>query len=207
MRVDLDERAKLCDLMLEYGPEAPTLCAGWAVRDLAGHLALRERRPDAVPGVLIPALRGRAERVQNQYAADWPGVVALLRQGPPRWMPTSVPRIGQVANTAEFFVHHEDVRRAQPGWQPRPADATRDGALWSAVGRMAWLPLRKAPCGVRMRAEGYGELVARKGEPAVRVLGDPGELLLFALGREEYRLDFEGDPELVRALRGSDRKL
>ncbi|WP_020498385.1 TIGR03085 family metal-binding protein [Sciscionella marina] len=207
MRVDLDERALLCDLMLEYGPDAPTLCEGWAVRDLAGHLVLRERRPDAAPGVLIPALRGRADRVQNEYAARWPEVVNLVRTGPPRWMPTSLPSVGKVANTAEFFVHHEDVRRAQQGWRPRPADAERDRALWGAVGRMAWLPLRKAPCGVRMHAEGHGEIVARKGTPSVRIDGAPGELLLFALGRDQYQLDFEGDPDLVRALTSSERKL
>lgn len=206
-RVDLDERRALCELMLELGPDAPTLCEGWAVRDLAGHLVLRERRPDAVPGALFSALSGHTERVQSRYAAEWPHVVALLRAGPPRWMPTSIPRVGQAANTVEFFVHHEDVRRARSGWQPRAAESQRDRALWAGVRRMAWLPLRKAPCGVTMHAPGHGELVARKGAPTVRVTGEPGELLLFALGRDEYRLDFDGDAEPVASLRASHRAL
>jgi uncharacterized protein (TIGR03083 family) len=41
------ERAALCDLFDEVGPDAPTLCAGWTTRDLAAHLVIRERRADA----------------------------------------------------------------------------------------------------------------------------------------------------------------
>ena len=43
------ERAALCDLFLEVGPDAPTLCGAWTTRDLAAHLVVRERRPDAAP--------------------------------------------------------------------------------------------------------------------------------------------------------------
>ena len=52
------EREALCDLLTDLGPEAPTLCAGWRTRDLAAHLVLRERRPDAAPGILLPLLAG-----------------------------------------------------------------------------------------------------------------------------------------------------
>ena len=33
------ERQQLADLMASVGPDAPTLCEGWTVRDLAAHLA------------------------------------------------------------------------------------------------------------------------------------------------------------------------
>jgi uncharacterized protein (TIGR03083 family) len=36
-----EERNELCDLMLETGPDAPTLCEGWTTRDLAAHLVIR----------------------------------------------------------------------------------------------------------------------------------------------------------------------
>ena len=45
------ERADLCDLFRAVGPDAPTLCEGWTTRDLAAHLVVRERRPDAVAKV------------------------------------------------------------------------------------------------------------------------------------------------------------
>ncbi len=50
------ERAALADLMLEVGPDSPTLCGDWTTRDLAAHLVLRERRPEAA-GLVVPALR------------------------------------------------------------------------------------------------------------------------------------------------------
>src|SRR5882762_622635 len=40
--LDLVERRELCDLFLELGPDAPTLCEGWTTLDLAAHLVLRE---------------------------------------------------------------------------------------------------------------------------------------------------------------------
>jgi hypothetical protein len=43
----LDERLALAALLDQTGPDAPTLCAGWQTRDLAAHVMLRERRPDA----------------------------------------------------------------------------------------------------------------------------------------------------------------
>ena len=68
MSIASRERAALADLLVELGPDAPTLCAGWDTRDLAAHLAVRERRPDATPGVAVPALAGWTERVQTGYS-------------------------------------------------------------------------------------------------------------------------------------------
>src|SRR5205823_1816728 len=48
--LDLRERREMCDLMLELGPEAPTLCEGWTAFDLAAHLVVRERNPLSGPG-------------------------------------------------------------------------------------------------------------------------------------------------------------
>src|SRR5690349_11008507 len=47
------ERAALCDLLVTVGPDAPTLCEGWTTRDLAAHLAVRDRRPDAAAGIVL----------------------------------------------------------------------------------------------------------------------------------------------------------
>ncbi|HBA95165.1 MAG TPA: TIGR03085 family protein, partial [Acidimicrobiaceae bacterium] len=48
------ERAALCDLLLDVGPEAPTLCEGWTAAHMAAHLVLRERRPDVGLGLVLP---------------------------------------------------------------------------------------------------------------------------------------------------------
>ena len=46
------ERQDLCTLFEDLGPDVPTLCEGWTARDLAAHLVVRERRPDAALGIL-----------------------------------------------------------------------------------------------------------------------------------------------------------
>ncbi|MGH3380899.1 MAG: TIGR03085 family metal-binding protein, partial [Actinoallomurus sp.] len=126
------ERRELCALLAETGPDAPTLCEGWTTGDLAAHLLVRERRPDAAPGIVVPLLAGYTERVQQRVSKDnpFPHVLELLRQGPPAWSPFAVPGVDAAANTAEFFVHHEDVRRAQAGWAPRELPAAFEDDLW-----------------------------------------------------------------------------
>lgn len=208
MRTDLAERAALSALLLDLGPDAPTLCGDWTTRDLAAHLVIRERRPDAGPGVLVPALAGWTERVQRQYAArPWPQLVDLVRSGPPWFSPFALPVLGELGNVAEYYVHHEDVRRAQPDWQPRPPDAVRDAALWLSLRRSVRLTMRRAPCGVQLHAPGFGNVLAHKGNPAVTITGDVGELVLFAFGREQYQAAFDGPSDLVAAVRSSDRSL
>ena len=113
------EREALCDLFLDVGPDAPTLCEGWSTRDLAAHLIVRESRPDASVGLVFPPAAKHGERVRLEVAGrPWSWLVDEVRGGPPRWNPMGIPPIEKLANTSEFFVHHEDVRRAQDGWEP-----------------------------------------------------------------------------------------
>src|SRR5713226_6603591 len=62
-----DERLALAALLEETGPDTPTLCAGWQTRDLAAHLVVRERRPDADVGMLGGPLAGYTARDQQGY--------------------------------------------------------------------------------------------------------------------------------------------
>src|SRR4051812_33898145 len=111
------ERQALCSTLDAVGPDAPTLDEGWATRDLAAHLVLRETRLDASLGIVVAPLAGWTGRVQRGIAqTPWPELVARLRTGPPRWSPYSVGGVDERVNLVEFVVHHEDVRRAQPGW-------------------------------------------------------------------------------------------
>jgi uncharacterized protein (TIGR03085 family) len=201
------ERQLLCELFDKLGPEAPTLCGGWQTRDLAAHLVLRERRFDAAPGILISGLSGYTDRVQRTYAAKpWPELVSLVRGGPPRWSPFAIPAVNQMVNTTEYFVHHEDVRRAQPEWELRPADAARDKVLWLALQRVGRMGYRKSPVGVVLRrSDGGGEITAKRGPNMVSIVGEPGELLLHAFGRSAVRVSFDGDQSSIAAIEGLDR--
>ena len=207
MGVARDERGALCDLFTELGPDAPTLCDGWQTRDLAAHLVIRERRPDAAAGILVKPLAGYTKRVQDEYAAKpWPELVDLVRSGPPAYWPTAIGAVDEAINAAEFFVHHEDARRGRPGWEPRPPDPGRDRALWAAVSRAGRMLLRRSPVGVALRS-GAREVAARRGPDTVIVSGEPGELLLFAFGRDEVRVDFDGEQSAIAAVRGLTRGL
>ncbi|MGK5672229.1 TIGR03085 family metal-binding protein [Micromonospora sp. URMC 106] len=198
------EREALADLMLSLGPDAPTVNEGWTTRDLAAHLVLRERRPDAAGGILLPPLRGYAERVRRRIAArPWPRLVEQVRR-PPVWSPVSNPVTDELTNTMEFFIHHEDVRRARPGWLPRDLAARLQAALWRRAAGLARLALRRFPADVFVQAPGYGELsVGRGGEP-VRVVGAPGELVLFLSGRQRVaRVQIDGPAALADRLRNA----
>src|SRR5215213_4456408 len=113
------ERRQLTTLAREVGPDAPTLCERWAVRDLVAHLVVRETSPAAL-GVAVPAVRGALEREQERRRSqDFTALVDELRDGPPTLSVFKLPFADRLLNGLEFFIHHEDVRRAQPGWEPR----------------------------------------------------------------------------------------
>src|SRR5690348_16386408 len=114
------ERSAFADALVAAGPSAPTLCEGWNTSDLAAHVIVRERRPDAAPGVFLSFLAGWTERIRTgcRDGHTYPELVHLVRN-PPRWTPMAVPALDEATNTIEFFVHTEDVRRAAPGWEPR----------------------------------------------------------------------------------------
>jgi uncharacterized protein (TIGR03085 family) len=206
MSIAQDERHALSDLFTEVGPDAPTLCEGWQTRDLAAHLAIRERRMDAAAGIMVPALAGYTRRVQDSYAArPWAELVRLVRSGPPKYSPTAIGKVDELANAGEFLVHHEDVRRARPEWQPRPADPARDAVAWNSARTAARLTLRKSPVPVVLRTpDGRAEQV-RAGTDPVVVVGEPIELLLFVFGRDATQLTFDGDDASVHTLRSLSR--
>lgn len=208
MGIAAAERQALSDLFTEVGPDAPTLCGGWRARDLAAHLAVRDRRPDAAAGIMIGPLAGYTRRVQDSYAAKpWDELIALVRTGPPARSPFSLPGLADAVNGAEFFVHHEDVRRGGEGWEPRPPDAGRDTALWTTLGRFGRLAYRRSPVGVVLRRPDGAEVTAKRGPNQVAVIGEPGELLLHAFGRSAVRVEHEGDQSSVAVVEGLDRSL
>jgi uncharacterized protein (TIGR03085 family) len=208
MSVATDERAALCDLFEELGPDQPTLCTGWQTRDLAAHLVVRERRLDVAPGILLKPLAGYTKRVQDSYARrPWRELVDLVRGGPPVWWPTRIPAVDGAVNSIEFFVHHEDTRRGKEGWEPRKPDPARDATLWTGLRRTSKLTLRRTPVGLVLRRLDGEEIVVRRGPNTVAVVGEPGELLLFATGRDATHLEFEGEQLAVAAVRGLRRGL
>jgi uncharacterized protein (TIGR03085 family) len=119
----------------------------------------------------------------------------------------ALPGMDERANLVEYFVHHEDIRRAQPAWQPRDISAGLADDLWRRL-RLARLMLRGAPVGVELVRADAGErpgrvrITARARTPVVTVTGEPAELTLWTMGRTsaaDVRLD--GSDADVAALR------
>jgi uncharacterized protein (TIGR03085 family) len=201
---DAAERARLSDLLQELGPAAPTLLAPWTTRDIAAHLILRERDPLAGPGLVLPGAWSRfAQRRQTALARrDFTWLTVTLRSGPP----PGFFRIGWVRRLAslnEFFVHHEDVRRAN-GRGPRTNEPAMDEALWANVRRGRWfLARRLRGAGLELHWAGTARTVrARRGEPTARIAGPPGELLLYLFGRPDAaQVEVSGPAAAVKAVR------
>ena len=193
------ERQELCDLFLEVGPDAPTLCTGWTTRDLAAHLIVRESRPDAALGILIKPLAGYADSVQAKVAMrPWPDLVREVRTGPPVLSVFRLPGAQGLADPFEFAIHHEDVRRAQPGWSPRGLPVAEQDLFWQRLSRAGRLLARTSPVGVALRRSDTGEMiVAKAGTPSVTLIGEPLELVLRLYGRRECVVDVEGSEDAV----------
>lgn len=194
------ERLALADLALTLGADAPTLCSGWTVRDLVVHLLVRERRPLAAPGILVPALSGLIDRASTALERrPFEELVAQLRTPP---LPMRGP-VERLMNTIEFFVHHEDVRRAQPGWTPRTLSATDEAQLWKPLSFMGRGLVRPAGVPVVVTS-GSRRAVLRGGDDPVVLSGPVGETVLFLFGRSAVTgLSFNGPAAKVEALRGA----
>ncbi|NNG41226.1 TIGR03085 family protein [Flexivirga sp. ID2601S] len=183
------ERAGLSDTFLQVGPDAPTLSGDWTTRDLAAHLVVRESRPDAAAGMFLPPLRGHLESVQSKIAAlPWEQLVEKVRSGPPRLSVFGLPRVDELANLGEFFVHHEDVLRAgDRGAARRELPEGEQAALWGVLPRLGRLTLRDARVGVVAESPGLGRRSLRPPRDDhgnVVLSGAPAEILLHIYGRQ-----------------------
>ncbi len=200
------ERAAICDTFDAVGPDRATLCAGWTTADLLAHILVRERQPIAAAGIMLAPMASVTDKAMRGYATTpWADRVNLLRRGAPLWSPFRIPALDRLANGGELFVHHEDVRRSEAGWVPRPADAERDGELWSMLGRMGRMLYRSSPVGVVLARPSGERIAAKAGERSVTITGEPAELVLYGFGRSAVQVEIEGDPADVAALGSASR--
>jgi uncharacterized protein (TIGR03085 family) len=185
------ERRALADLLAELGPDAPTCCAGWTTGHLAAHLVVRDRRPDALPGYGLEQLP-RAEKLgwwshhledRLRTSTPYAEVVERVRSGPAPWSPMAWTPVSRLVNTTEYAIHHEDVRRAQPGWEVRDLPRAEQDQVWAAIELFA----RRASGrrGLVLRRSDAAGVEKRYGAGGRTVEGEPLELLLWAAGRRD----------------------
>lgn len=198
------ERTALCDLALGLGPDAPTECAGWTAKDLVIHLLVRERSPLGAAGIVASPFAGFTTRASARYEQrEYDALVDRLRS--PGGM-FAIAAVDKAANTFEYLVHHEDLRRSQPSWEPRQLDQRDVDALWTQLSKGLGFFGRKLPGPTVVRRADTGQsAVGKKGADPVTITGDVVELIFFLFGRSATRgLVFEGPEDAVAALREAD---
>jgi uncharacterized protein (TIGR03085 family) len=193
--IDARERQELCDLIVELGPDAPTLCEGWTTLDLAAHLVLREHFH-----------RWGDERMAQEKVKGLSALVDRLRAGAPM-VPWRVPKVRTLLNGVEYFIHHEDVRRAN-GLSRRTDRPDLESLAWSSVGLTGRRLARKVrPYGVEI-ARPTGQSRSFGSAPRARIVGEPTELMLFLSGRRTAaEIELDGDEAAVAAVRAADSGL
>ncbi|MEH6818539.1 MAG: TIGR03085 family metal-binding protein [Dietzia psychralcaliphila] len=205
------ERSALVETMRTAGPDAPTLCAGWTTRDLAAHLVVREARPDAAVGVVLPALASRMEELRLREAdRPWDELLEKIAAGAPWYSPLRY--ADRLANAAEYLVHHEDVRRADGEWTKREFDIEDLDRIWSLGTTVSKTFLRRVaarvdlrtPPGIRLTKPGAVSTGAALA-PMVSVTADPVELILWAFGRDAVDVDISGAQQGIDAVKAVPR--
>lgn len=215
MTFQQNEREELAKLLLELGPNAPTLCEGWTTKDLAAHLFVRERRSHLAGGSLIPALKEMTENAEAKVQEmPYETVVQEWASGPP----LHVKLLDRFINVSENFIHHEDVRRGRlrgastedvkDRVNPREFDANVDKKLMNAAKMMGKIALTSVDVPVILTPPdlppvtlGGKRGVADKGDRVVRVKGEPGELLLWVTGRDAVNVEIEGDETDIKEVK------
>jgi len=200
------ERSALCSTALVVGEDAPTLCEGWDVKDLICHLLLRESSLIGAPGMAVPALSGLTDREMHRLRRQ-PFAHLVERLESTKLRAFALPPVDAAFNTLEYFVHHEDIRRAQPGWRRRALSHDDLATLWRAIKASGPTLLRRAGVPVVIRCTDNGETATlRSGQHPVEVSGPLSEIVLFLHGRDAVRdLEFSGPEEAVARLRDSGR--
>lgn len=184
------QRAALADLLEELGPFAPTKCEGWQTQDLAAHLYIRERRPDALPGIGSEKFADRTQRIQisELHKRGFLPIVQAIRT--PGWI---MRPLDNLVNSSEFFIHHEDVLRANGRSQTLTAKEQQH--LWPVVKVLArkaqhtyegQLTLTRTDTGARQKIG--------RGTRPIHLTGLPSELLLYLSGREAD-VQVTGEPD------------
>ena len=178
------QRQFTIELLKELKPEQwkyKTLCKGWSVEDLAAHLVTRERNIIGGMGLVVPGLhRLHDKRIAEVTTHSHEYIIEKLEKYPSH-MPASL-------NTAEFWVHNEDLLRGELEMSRAVPSKQENEILWSALKGFAKVRKRL------MNDLGNVDLINtdtkeklqirfNKKPETTTITGLSGELLLYFYGR------------------------
>lgn len=205
------ERQALVRALREKGPMADTLCAGWNAHDLAVHVVARDSHPHLIFGRELPVVGSRAQRQYRSIEQlSFAELVDRIEAGVPSWHPARSRAVDDAMNTLEFFVHTEDVLRVDESTASPGTDAEHTGTadaaespsalqphrrrtsqglqqrLWKQASRtLLMVAARKQRRRITYISPGYGSVThGASSDPLLILEGTPGELVLWAFGRQ-----------------------
>lgn len=179
------ERGALCDLALDVGPLAPTLCSGWAVDDLITHLCVRERHVVGAASLATPLPAKLIARATRAWAAkEFVARVELVRHG---GLLPAHGSLGDLVNLLEFTVHRQDIARAN-NRSTEPSSTPFARALLGELRRNRHRLARRVRSGVGVLLVDpmAGAVDLRRGQDVVVVTGPALELALWSFGRGSH---------------------
>lgn len=199
-------RAALVAALYAAGPNEPTLVEQWKTQHLAASVYLREN-PHQVTAHAAGSSSTAFDRAIDELATESSSRKAfykLVRQigdgpepAPRQERPSILKRLRKTvlprrqtppSPLLEFFVHTEDIRRAQGRWAPRKLSDTYATALFEQLREQARYYYEHARTGyVLVRTNGE-RIEAKRGTTLTYVTGPAGELVLHALGRPDHAL-------------------
>lgn len=136
-----DQRRQLARLLADLTPEewrAPSLCDGWTVRDVVGHLAWQEGVPHWSDLALALKARGNTDRLIHEAACQWAErptdqLVQEIRGriGSRRTVPGGT----RLETLIDALLHGQDISRPLDRPFHMPAGAARAAAdqIWAIV--------------------------------------------------------------------------
>lgn len=197
------EGAAVGETILSVGADALTVWAGWPVRPYLINRLVR----------MWPRTLGQRNEELTKWSLE--ELVEHLRHPPE---PPQTPRlIRNRLRGLDLFILHEDIRRAQPGWEPRslsPDDQFALGFCLQSVRvhpprelKAAGIPVLLEPA-VESPVPGappFPQTGALRGPEPVTLSGPAGELVLYCYARGAFARDvsLDGPPEKIEALRSA----
>jgi len=199
-------RAALVAALYAAGPNEPTLVEHWQTQHLAAAVYLRENPHHVTSRGSADSqatLNSVIEQLGNESSSRkaFYNLVRRIADGPEEppaparksWLSrlrsAVTPRRQETESLLlHFFVHTEDIRRAQTRWAPRKLTDDYADALFEQLREHARKYYANAKTGyVLIRTNGE-RIVAKRGTAQTFVTGPAGELVLHALGRPDHAL-------------------
>lgn len=195
------ERADFMALVTGLAPDEwarPSLCAGWSVQDVVGHVLANDEIGmfGYIGGVVRAGLRPahHAEAVRRRWRERDPDQIVAFARGleHPRAMAKSMFKYAPLILFTETFVHQQDVRRAI-GWGREVDEGRMVAVLDAMVHTSAGVSARRKVAGLRVRATDVDYVSGAPIGKGPEVYGPAEVLVMTIAGRVVDRGALGGD--------------